>query len=95
MKIPYLLLFISFLFSCQTDVSESGYVIAYKNDKEGNTIAGSKQRLIESIRGGAEIKIGWGGKGKSHSIEHLSEPIWIAVLNEAEVMVHQIGRAHV
>ncbi len=49
---------------------------------------GSKEELIKQIRSGAEIKIGWGSKGKTHRIEHLSEPIWIAVLDETEVVAH-------
>lgn len=64
------------------------YKIVYKNDKEGNTVLGSKQQLIDYIRGGADIKIGWGSKGKTRRIEHLSEPRWLAVLNESEVTVH-------
>ncbi|MEM6697014.1 MAG: hypothetical protein AAF599_01360 [Bacteroidota bacterium] len=34
------------------------------------------------------MKIGWGSKGETRSIEHLSEPIWIAIPNESEVIVH-------
>ena len=49
---------------------------------------GSKTELIKYIRGDAEIKIGLGVKGESHSIEHLSEPIWIAILDESEVNAH-------
>ena len=80
------LLFISaiaLLFSCQQQ--HSNYQVVYKSDKEGNTLQGSKAALINSIRGGADIKIGWGSQGKTHRIEHLSEPIWIAVLDETEV----------
>ncbi len=80
--------FLCFLISCQSEVKESGFKIVYKNDKQGNTLIGSKEQLIQHIRGGAEIKIGWGSKGKNHTIEHLSEPIWIAVIDESEVIAH-------
>lgn len=90
MKVFYyfMLLMISFIISCTSKVKESGYDIVYKNDKNGKTLMGSKQELIRQIRGGADIKIGWGGKGKNHSIEHLSAPIWIAILDETEVVAH-------
>ncbi len=74
--------------SCYSEKSDSDFKITYKNDNEGNSIIGSKEELINHVRGGATIKIGWGSKGKTHSIEHLSEPIWIAVLDESEVIAH-------
>ncbi|MEK6153980.1 hypothetical protein WIW50_11995 [Flavobacteriaceae bacterium 3-367] len=84
-----LIVFIMILvISCKPEKTDLNYKIAYKNDREGNTLMGSKEALIKHIRGGAEIKIGWGFKGKTHSIEHLSEPIWIAVLDETEVIAH-------
>ena len=41
------------LFSCQRKDSSSYWTIAYKNDKSGNVILGSKLQLIEAIRKGA------------------------------------------
>ncbi len=81
-------LIIILVISCNPENGNSQYRIVYKNDKNGNVLKGSKQKLIKFIRGGADIKIGWGTKGQSHSIEHLSEPIWIAVLDESEVVAH-------
>lgn len=83
-SIPIIIL----LLSCQPEPANLNYQIVYKCDKDGNKLIGSKQELINSIRGGAELKIGWGGKGEKHSIEHLSEPIWIAILDESEVIAH-------
>ena len=62
--------------------------MAYKNDKNGNAIEGSKQTLINAIRQGVPVRIGWGAKGADHSIEHISEPIWIAILDQQEVIAH-------
>lgn len=84
----FILLVVSIIASCRPTVKESGYEIVYKNDKEGKTLLGSKQELIGHIRGGADFKIGWGSQGKNHTIEHLSVPIWIAILDEAEVIPH-------
>lgn len=60
----------------------------YKSNKEGNGIVGSKKDLINAIRQGLPIKIAWGSKGKTHTIEHVAEPIWLAILDEQEVMAH-------
>jgi len=87
-----LLLFLFLFISCNPNNQNSNYQIIYKNDKEGNTLLGSKSELINVIRGGGSIKIGWGVKGKSHTIEHLSEPIWLAVLDETEVIAHLDGQ---
>lgn len=76
------------LLSCQKKDPNSYWSIAYKNDKSGNVLLGSKEQLINAIRKGASIKIGWGAKGQSHQIEHIAEPIWIAILNEKEVVAH-------
>lgn len=77
-----------FMLSCQEKKANAYWSIAYKNDTSGNTVQGSKEQLINAIRQGASIKIGWGSKGKSHQIEHLASPIWIAVLDEKEVVAH-------
>ncbi|MGI9545309.1 MAG: hypothetical protein ACR2MX_18745 [Cyclobacteriaceae bacterium] len=75
--------------SCsQHSEADLDWEIAYKNDKNGSTIEGSKQKLINAIRHGIPIRIGWGTKGANHSIEHISQPIWIAILDEQEVIAH-------
>lgn len=77
------------LFSCkQVQTPSNNWHIALKTDKEGKVLKGSKQELINAIRSGQEIKIGWGTKRESLSIEHLSTPIWLAILSENEVMAH-------
>lgn len=88
-KIPlwYTVCFLIIFLSCTSNNhEETAYKIAYKNDENGNVLQGSKTELIHYIRSGAPIRIGWGAKGKTRSIEHVSEPIWIAVLNETEVI---------
>lgn len=82
----YVLLLVALMLSCKPGSQD--YKLVYKNDKEGNTVAGSKADLIKHIRAGSSIKIGWGSRGKTRRIEHVSEPIWLAVLNESEVIAH-------
>jgi len=83
-------LFLSALFcACTSQTSNSDtWNVVLKTDKDGKILNGSKGALMDAIRGGADIKIGWGGKREDLSIEHLSSPIWLAILSEEEVMAH-------
>ena len=74
--------------SCETHNNDRGLTVLYKNDKEGNTLLGSKSKVVNAIRKGADIKIGWQSVGKTRKIEHLSTPVWLAVLNEREVVAY-------
>ncbi|MGW9684751.1 hypothetical protein [Flagellimonas sp. 2504JD1-5] len=77
------------LCSCmQNQKSTNEWLIALKTDKNGAVLSGSKQNLINAIRNGQDVKVGWGGKNEKLSIEHLSTPIWLAILSEQEVMAH-------
>lgn len=78
-----------YLVSCKPcNNGPNAWKIALRTTKTGKVVKGSKQELITAIRNGAEIKIGWGNQGKQHSIEHLSEPIWLAVLDQSEVIAY-------
>ncbi len=68
--------------------AKEDWQMVYKTNKEGERVGGNKQHLITAIRQGLPVKIGWGGKGKNHSIEHIATPIWLAVLDEQEVIAH-------
>ncbi|WP_299171365.1 hypothetical protein [uncultured Allomuricauda sp.] len=77
------------LCSCQeTQDSSNDWTVVLKTDKDGTVLSGSKQNLINAIRCGQDLKIGWGAKNERLSIEHLSSPIWLAILSENEVMAH-------
>ena len=85
------MLFSFCFFSCippQQNNAANSWTIVYKNDKQGKTVMGRKAQLINAVRQGLPIRIGWGNKGKTISIEHISEPIWVAIMNEQEVMVN-------
>ena len=77
------------LFSCSgNQPQQNKWRIVLKTDKNGTVLKGSKLELINAIRNGQDLKIGWGGKREDLSIEHLSTPIWLAILSEKEVMAH-------
>ena len=83
------ILVLLFLLGCSPKASTSdNWEVVLKTDKEGVVLEGSKAALMNAIRAGADIKIGWGGKRENLSIEHLSVPIWLAILSEKEVMAH-------
>ncbi|MEM1339290.1 MAG: hypothetical protein AAF634_10185 [Bacteroidota bacterium] len=88
MKIFIPFCFLLLAIACQKPSNTASWQLVLKTDKDGSVIAGSKTALIEAIRKGSDLKIGWGAKREALSIEHLSEPIWLAVLSEKEVMAH-------
>ncbi len=73
--------------ACQRS-TDTTWQLVLKTDKDGSVVAGSKAALIDAVRNGSDLKIGWGVQREDLSIEHLSEPIWLAVLSEQEVMAH-------
>ena len=83
-----LLLLLSFT-ACQPQQTERWH-IAYKHTGEGKLIQGDKNQLFSTIRAGKQVRIGWGWKSEERglSIEHLADPIWLAILNEQEVIAH-------
>lgn len=87
-KYGYILLLAFFLACTQKPSSSNTWEVVLKTNKDGEVLKGSKAALVDAIRGGADIKIGWGGKREDLSIEHLSSPIWLAILSEQEVMAH-------
>jgi len=62
----------------------------YKHDRQGNPLAGSKPALIQAIRRGYPVRIGWGGRtraNRNNIIEHVAEPVFLTILNQNEVFV--------
>ena len=68
--------------------TSSGWAKVVQIDGDGNTISGSKSELIGAIRKGLDIRVGWGWESGDKKLEHLADPIWIAVINQSEVMIH-------
>ncbi|MEM1119888.1 MAG: hypothetical protein AAGJ18_05530 [Bacteroidota bacterium] len=81
------LLAFSLLQKSNSDTCQDWEII-FKNDKQGNTVHGSRAQLIQAIRNGCDVKIAWGSQRNERSIEHVSEPIWLAIQNESEVVAY-------
>lgn len=84
-----LVLFTFFNLSC-SDQQKEAWQVAYKHDNSGKTLAGSKEQLFAAIRAGKTVRIGWGWYNATRdlSIEHLADPIWLAIIDQKEVIAH-------
>lgn len=65
----------------------------YRHDADGRQIAGDKAELLAAIRRGAPVRFAWGlrttpNDGRPISIEHVAEPVFLTIVNEANVVVH-------
>lgn len=68
--------------ACQPNVkSNSGWQKVYRNDPNGKTLFGDKSKLIDAVRLGYPIRIGWGGS----RVEHVAEAEFLTILDEKEV----------
>ena len=69
---------------------KTGWVILYSNDKKGNATKGLKENLMNAVRNGCEIRIGWGLYGKAvangkeviFSVEHLADTNFLTISND-------------
>lgn len=75
-------LILIFLSSCQTQInSKSGWQKIYQNDGNGETVFGDKSHLIDAVRLGYPIRIGWG----SNRIEHVCDADFLTIFQGTEV----------
>ena len=86
MKEIWILLLLLFTFSCSTDGAknnlEHGWSLVYKHDKNGRQIFGSKQNVIDAVRNGLSVKVGYGMQRRDkRTIEHLAEAQFLTVIN--------------
>ncbi len=75
------------LSSC-TQQHESGWELVYKNDADGNALYGSKEELINAVRAGNPIRIGFGFRSRrdsSRTIEHVSDAEFLTILDGEHV----------
>ncbi len=73
---------------CASDLPR--WRVALAHDGEGNVQAGSRVALINALRAGCQLRLGWGARrssDRSQTIEHVAEPTWVAVRNNEHVEV--------
>lgn len=68
--------------------SKQGWQLVFRNGKNGQVILGSKEKLIEAVRSGYSIRVGWGGRRQTDtakSVEHVADAQFLTVANSNEV----------
>ena len=77
----YIFLIFIFCMSCQeTTVAKTGWQKVFKNNADGNTVFGNKKQLIDAVRLGYPVRIGWGGR----RVEHVTDADFLTIF-EGEV----------
>ncbi len=82
-----------FLSSCQTPQKTSaGWQKVFKNSPTGEAVFGDKSKLIDAVRLGYPIRVGWG----SNRVEHVAEAAFLTIFEGEEVFAQTrtiIGQA--
>lgn len=84
MKKEYLLTFVFLcivFMSCQSDKEQSGWQKVFQNDASGHTVFGDKSKLIDAVRLGYPVRIGWG----SSRVEHVADADFLTIFEGKEV----------
>lgn len=93
----FMILPVALFFRCQSPDSDnsyqtltpSGWQMAYKHDENGKRIEGNIDSLIQGIRNGYEVRIGWGWQRERGDsllrLEHMAQPIFLSVIQEGNV----------
>ena len=93
-----------FLYSCVPQhgarvPEKQGWQLVFRNDAAGKTLIGDKNELLEAVRNGYPIRMGWGIRRSSDttkSVEHVADAVFLTIANETEVFaqtVQIIGQA--
>lgn len=80
-------LFLLSISSC-TQQKDNGWELVYKNDAEGNAVYGSKEDLIDAVRAGNSIRVGFGFRSRRDStrtIEHVTDAKFLTILDGEHV----------
>lgn len=88
----YFLLIVLFSFTACQEVptlpSDAGWRLVFRNGPDGATEFGNKNELIEAVRQGYPIRVGWGGKSAkdpNRSVEHIADCQFATIANQKEV----------
>jgi len=68
--------------SCQSPTtSNAGWQKVFENDKNGQAVFGDKSKLLDAVRLGYPIRIGWG----SNRVEHVADADFLTIFEGEEV----------
>lgn len=75
-------LILIFFCSCKTpDTSYEGWQMVFQNDANGQVTFGDKSKLIDAVRLGYPVRIGWG----SNRVEHVTNADFLTIFDGEEV----------
>ncbi len=60
------------------------------HNSAGEVQSGSPENIVNAVRRGCQLRIAWGARraaDPSQTIEHIAEPVWVAVRNGTQVEV--------
>ncbi|MEL6923761.1 MAG: hypothetical protein AAFO94_06905 [Bacteroidota bacterium] len=87
-KLLTLVLVISILAACQPSPSPAGWQLVFRNDENGKVRYGDKSKLVDAVRRGYSIRVGWGGHRPGEpgiSVEHVADAQFLTITNAKEV----------
>ncbi|MCB0490218.1 MAG: hypothetical protein KDC99_17190 [Cyclobacteriaceae bacterium] len=88
---PHLILFLAVIaISCNRQPDKSGWKLIYKTDKAGVRVSGDKGKLIELVRKGNPVRVGWMSRRPSDttkSVEHIVDGDFLTIANGKELFV--------
>ena len=74
---------------CLARADSAAWVLLYRNDRNGNRLAGSMEALLAAIRAGTPVRIGWGLErerdGRTASVEHVVSPVFLGIIDRTHV----------
>ncbi len=78
-----------------TNENHRGWELTYRNDGTGKSLFGNKEDLIDAIRKGYPVRIGFGGRranDTTKSVEHIVDVHFLTIANSKEVFgqIHPI-----
>ncbi|NRB48625.1 MAG: hypothetical protein HRU41_13190 [Saprospiraceae bacterium] len=80
--------------SCeQPSTAQLGWQLVYRNGPDGEALAGEKADLLEAVRNGYPIRMGWGIRRPSDttkSVEHVADAIFMTIANGTEVFAQSV-----
>lgn len=72
---------ITCLILTSTLVAQEKWRLVYEHDEQGNLIHGSKEILLESVRRGSDVKVGWRMGNGEETVEHFSEVQFLTIMD--------------
>ncbi|MFY0592484.1 hypothetical protein [Roseivirga sp.] len=86
----FIVLLILIIAGCDSlnNSSKEDWVLVYRHDSEEKAIFGDKERLIDAVRKGLPIRVGFGGRSSAdstRSVEHITEAKFLTILDGKEV----------